>query len=417
MSKLPPKSPHCEDNKAANKKCLLLYSGGVDTSICVHLLSQYYGYEVITLTIDVCQDEKICQQMAVKAKKLGATKTIVYDAKKEFADKYISQVIKANGFYDDHYPLGTSLARPMQAALAVKIAQQEKVDAVAHGCKGRGADAFRLNMVFNYLLPDDIELVLPINDWWPTRQEEIDFAYANKIPVPVPQDNPYSYDDNILSNAINYGSIDDIKEPAPEKAYKWTVPAQKAPAQPQQIQLGFKEGLPVSLDGKKISLDQLMIKLNQLGGKHGIGRMDMIENGLYGNKFRWIYEAPAAEILISAHQELEKLALPAETLYFKQEVADKKWAKAAYKSFFYSPLTSALMKLIDETQQYVTGKVTLQLYKGKVSVIKRVCANTLTQLDPKDLVPQETMDKVPYGFEEYAFASKHQEVIGQHFSN
>lgn len=416
MTKLPAKSPNYGENKKNGKTCLLLYSGGVDTSICVHLLKEYYGYKVLTLTIDVCQDQQICKTMAQKAKKLGAIKTIIYDAKKEYANQYATKVIKANALYDDQYPLGTSLARPMQAAIAVKTAIKEKVDAVAHGCKGRGADAFRLNMVFNYLLPKKIKLVLPINDWWPSRQEEINFAYANKIPVPVPQNNPFSYDDNILANAINYGAIDDITNLAPAQAYKWTQPIEKTPDAPDMMEVEFVKGLPVSLDGQKLELADIMLKLNKLGGKHGIGRVDMIENGLYGNKFRWIYEAPAAEILISAHREIEKLVLPKETLYYKQEIVDKKWTKLAYHSFFYSPLAKALFNFIEEIQQYVNGKIKMKLFKGKVWIISRHCEATLTKLDPKDIVPPEIMDKVPYGFEEYSFMAKHPQIVEQYFN-
>ena len=215
MAKTPQKSPDFQENKKLNKKCLLMYSGGVDTSLCVHLLQQYYGYQVITLTIDVCQDKTWAKAMAKKAKKLGAVKAIVVDAKDEYADKYLSQIIKANGVYDDYYPLGTSIARPWQAKIGVEVAKKEQVDAIAHGNKGRGAGAFQFDMVFNFLLPKGMKLVAPIGDWWPTRQEEIDYAYKHQVPVPVTQDNPFSYDDNIMSNAINYGDIDEIDKLVP----------------------------------------------------------------------------------------------------------------------------------------------------------------------------------------------------------
>ena len=415
MAQYPSKSPHYEENKKAKKKCVLMYSGGLDTSICVHLLQEYYGYEVITLTIDVLQNEKDAQNMAEKAKKLGAIKSIVYDAKEEFAEQFASQVIKANGMYDDKYPLGTSLARPMQAKIATEVAIKEGAQAVAHGCKGRGADAFRLNMTFNYMLPDNIKLVMPINDWWPTRQEEVDYAYEKGIPVPVSQENPFSYDDNILSNAINYGSIDDIEQPAPEHAFKWTVPIEEAPDKAEELEIEFKQGLPVAINGEKMKLADMIFKLNILVGKHGIGRMDMIENGLYGNKFRWVYEAPAAEVLIMAHVDLEKIVLPQQSLYFKHHVIDKKWTELAYKSFFYSPLCKSLMAFIDTMQEYVNGSVTLKLYKGRAHIVKRKSDDSLIKLDPKDIVAREDMDVVPYGFEEYSFASKHNEVVKSHF--
>lgn len=413
MSKLPTKSPQFVENKKQNKSCLLLYSGGVDTSICVHLLQKYYGYKVITLSINVFQDKQWGEKMAKKAKLLGAEKTIVYEAKNIFADKYLSKVIKANGMYDDKYPLGTSVARPMQAKIAVEVALKEKVHAIAHGCKGgsTGADAFRLNMVFNYLLPKDIKLVMPINDWWPTRQDEIEFAYANNIPVPVPQNNPFSYDDNIMSNAINFGVIDDIKNPVPEEVFKWTVPIEKTPNKSEIIEVEFKKGLPIKLNKKVMKLAELLETLNSMAGKHGIGRVDMIENGLYGNKFRWVYEAPAAQILINVHKEIERLVLPKQTLYFKHHIIDTEWTKLAYHSFFYSPLASALMSFIESTQKYVSGIVKIKLFKGSTSIIGRSSNFTLTKLDAKNMVPREMMDMVPYGYEEYSFASKHKEVI------
>ncbi|MBI3366626.1 argininosuccinate synthase [Candidatus Roizmanbacteria bacterium] len=414
MSKLPIKSKDFEENKKQKKSCILLYSGGVDTSICVYLLQKYYGYKVTTLSINVFQDKNWAQDMAKKAKQLGAEKTIVYEAKDIFANNYLSKVIKANAMYDDKYPLGTSMARPMQAKIAVEIAIKEGADAIAHGCKGRGADAFRLNMVFNYLLPKEMKLVMPINDWWPTRQEEVDFAYENNIPVPVPQDNPFSYDDNIMSNAINYGVIDNIEKSPPEEAFKWTVPVDEAPNKAETIEIEFQKGLPIKLNNKTMKLAELIQKLNIIGGKHGIGRIDMIENGLYGNKFRWVYEAPAAEILIDAHKEIERLVFPKESLYFKHYVIDKQWTKLAYHSFFYSPLSSALMSFIDIMEQYVHGKVKIKLFKGKAWIMSRKTDDSLTKLDPKDIVAKEVMDIIPYGFEEYSFASKHESVIADY---
>ncbi len=348
MAKMPKQSSDYQENKKLKKKCLLMYSGGVDTSVCVHLLQKYYGYEVITLTIDVCQDKTWAKAMAKKAKKLGAVKAIVVDAKDEYADKYLSQIIKANGFYDDYYPLGTSIARPWQAKIGVEVALKEKVDAMAHGNKGRGAGAFQFDMVFNFLIAKDMKLVAPIGDWWPTRQEEIDYAYQHKIPVPVPQDNPFSYDDNIMSNAINYGDIDEIDKLVPEEAFKWTVAVEQAPDKAELVTLEFKHGLPVKLDGKQMKLAALIQHLNFVGGKHGIGRIDMIENGLYGNKVKWVYEAPAAQILIEAHKELEKLVLPKQTQYFKHEIVDKQWAKLVYHALVYSPLAKALMAFIED---------------------------------------------------------------------
>lgn len=413
-TKLPSISPDFSENSKLHKKCLLLYSGGVDTSICVFLLQKYYGYEVITLTIDVCQDVSWAKNMAKKAKKLGAIKSLIYEAKDEYADTYLSQVIKANGLYDDHYPIGTSIARPWQAKIAVDIAKQLKVDAIAHGNKGRGAGAFQFNMVINFFMPKQMKLVTPIGDWWPTRSEEVAFALVNNIPIPVPQDNPFSYDDNLMSNAINYGDIDDMGLEVPEAAFKWTVPVEKAPNDPDIITLEYKKGLPVVLNGKKLGLADMFLTLNKLGGKHGIGRVDMIENGLYGNKFKWVYEDPAAQILIYAHKEIEKLVLPKETLWFKHELIDKKWTKLVYHALVYSPLAKALTAFIDHIQPYINGKITLKLYKGGYMVIKREAMSALVNVDSHNLTFNFGLDTVPYGFEEYSFASKHPDVFVGH---
>lgn len=414
MTKMPKLAPDFQENKKKKKKCLLMYSGGVDTSLCVHLLQKYYGYQVITLTIDVCQDKTWAKLMAKKAKQLGAVKAIVVDAKNEYADKYLSQIIKANGFYDDYYPLGTSIARPWQAKIGVEAAKKEKVDAIAHGNKGRGAGAFQFDMVFNFLMAKNIKLVAPIGDWWPTRQEEIDYAYKYKIPVPVPQDNPFSYDDNIMSNAINYGDIDEIDKEVPEAAFKWTVSVEEALDKQELISLEFKQGLPVKLNGQKLKLAELLQELNVIGGKHGVGRIDMIENGLYGNKVKWVYEAPAAQIIIEAHKELEKLVFPKMTQNFKHEVADRQWAKLVYHAMVYSPLAKALMSFIDYLQQYVNGEVTVKLFKGKATITKRKCEGSLIGLEAKTLALNWGAVEVPYGFEEYSFAKKHPEVIAAH---
>src|SRR3990167_1997673 len=415
MKHLPKKSQDFEENKKHNKKVLLMYSGGVDTSISVYLLKHFYGYQVITLTIDVCQDTTWAKRMAKKAKKLGAVKTIIYDGKQEYASNYLSQIIKANAMYDDYYPVGTSIARPWQAKIGVDIAKKEKVDAIAHGNKGRGAGAFQFNMVFNYFSTGDMKLVTPIGDWWPTRQEEVEFAFENNIPVPVPKNNPFSYDDNIMSNAINYGDIDDIGKQPPEEAFKWTVPIEKAPDKPEYIELEFKNGLPIKLNNQKIKLSEMIQKLNIIAGKHGIGRIDMIENGLYGNKFKWVYEAPAAQIIIYCHKEIEKLVLPKETLNFKHHVIDKKFASLIYHALVYSPLAKALMCFIDYVQPYIEGKITIKLFKGNFTVIKRQSKYSLVGIESHNLKLKLDLDTIPYGFEEYSFSLKHPKVFDHHY--
>lgn len=412
--KLPVKNENYEENLKKGKTCLLMYSGGVDTSVCVHLLKHYYGYKVITFSVDVCQDQEFAKKMAKKAEKLGAVKTIIYEGKNEFADKYLSQVIKANAMYDDYYPVGTSIARPWQAKLGIDLAGKLGVNAIAHGNKGRGAGAFQFNMVMNFFMPRNLKLETPIGDWWPSRKDEVEFAVKNNIPIPVDPANPFSYDDNIASNAINYGDIDDTTKEVPEIAFKWTKPIEKTPDKAIFIELEYKKGLPVKLNGKFIKLSELFVKLNVLGGRLGIGRVDMLENGLYGNKLKWVYEAPAAQILIYGHKELEKLILPKETLLYKHEFIDKKWTKLVYHALVYSPLASALMAFIDKTQKYIDGKIVLKLFKGNLTVISRQSDSSLVNIEAKNLFLNLSIDEVPYGFEEYSFASKHPEVFSMH---
>lgn len=412
--KLPKKSPDYEENIKNKKTCLLLYSGGVDTSVCVYLLQKYYGYRVITFTVDVCQDTAWAAAMAKKAKKLGAIKTIVYDGRDEYAKKYLTQIIKANALYDDYYPIGTSIARPWQAKIAMDIAKKLNVHAIAHGNKGKGAGAFQFNMVLNFFMPKKVKLVAPIGDWWPSREDEVAFAINNKIPIPVSQKNPFSYDDNIMSNAINYGAIDVIDKSVPEEAFKWTVPIERTPDKPSVIEIEFKNGIPVYLNKQKMKLATLFQKLNTLGGKHGIGRVDMIENGLYGNKFKWVYENPAAQMIIYSHKELEKLILPKETLWFKHDVIDKKWTQLIYQSLVYSPLAQSLMTCIENMQKYVNGTIWLKLYKGSFVVIKRQTKDSLVGIDSHNFKLRQELDTVPFGFEEYLFSSKHPEVFTNH---
>lgn len=399
--KQPVQSPDYEKNVKEGKTCLLMYSGGVDTSISVMLLKQYYGYDVITCTVDLGQKVQDPVTMGKKALKLGAVKHVTVDAIAQFAKDWILPSLLANAYYDEKYCLSTSIARPITAKKAVETAQKLKVDAIAHGCKGHGADAFRLNMVFQFLAPK-LPVIMPIRDWNPSRAGEVAFAVKKHIPIPVSHKNPFSYDENLWGVAINYGTVDSIEKPVPEETFIWTVPPLKAPEKPAMVTIGFKQGIPVTLNGTAMGLVRLIDTLNTLGGKHGIGRKDMIENGLYGNKFRWVYECPAADILITSHKELEKVVLPKQTLYFKEQIVDKKWAELAYNSFFYTPLMDGLNAFIKTMQASVTGSVTLLLYKGSIQVVSRQSGNSLVTS-----VSHMVKDTVPYGYEEHLFTAVH----------
>lgn len=403
--KQPIMSPDYQNNKKNKKTCLLMYSGGVDTSICVYLLQKYYGYQVITASVDLGQKFQNPKVMGQKAIKLGAIRHITIDAEKEFCEDFVLKALWANAYYDEKYCLSTSIARPLTAKKAIEAALRLKVDAIAHGCKGRGADAFRLNMVFQFLA-SKMPVVLPIHDWNPSRADEAAFAHKNNIPIPVDWQNPFSYDENLWGVAINYGTIDNIAMQVPPQAYKWTIAPEKAPDSPAIIEIEFKKGFPVKLNGKKIELVELIDQLNVLGGAHGVGRKDMIENGLYGNKFHWVYECPGADILITSHKELEKVVLPKSTLYFKEQIVDKKWAELAYNSFWYSPFMDGLNAFIAKMQTFVSGTVCLKLYKGGVSILTRTSSHSLI----KSIV-SEVKDTVPYGYEEYVYLGTHPEHI------
>ncbi len=389
-----------------NKKVILMYSGGLDTSCCVKLLQDKYGLEVITVLGDVGQKADF-KALEEKALKLGAVKHYTVDCKKEFAEKYVSKAIKANALYCGYYPVSTSIARPIVALKSIEIAKKEGAANIAHGCKGRGADYFRFMVFLKHFAPE-LKIVSPITDWWPTRDEEAEYAYKNKIPVPISKEQPFSYDENLWGNAINYGDIDDIEKTVPEACFKWTVPLEKAPDKAEQVTVTFEKGTPTKLNGKKMDAVKLIDTLNELGGKHGIGRVDMIEDGVYGTKFKWVYEVPAAHILVEAHKELEKIALTKDTLTFKDGV-DKKWAELAYNAFWFNPLIKGLESFEDEMQQFVNGEVTFKLYKGNAQIVKRSTKHSLIIPYDKDSVVQ-----VPYGLQDAVFIKANPQVLADY---
>jgi argininosuccinate synthase len=389
-----------------NKKVVLMYSGGLDTSVCVKLLQDKYGLEVITVLGDVGQKADF-KALEDKALKLGAVKHYTVDCKKKFAEKYVWKALKANALYCDYYPVSTSIARPIIALKAIEIAKKEGAANIAHGCKGRGADYFRFMVFLKHFAPE-LKIVSPITDWWPTRDEEVAYAYQNNIPVPISKDQPFSYDENLWGNAINYGDIDDIEKIVPEGCFKWTVPLEQAPDKAEIINLKFEDGIPTHINGEKMDAVELIMTLNEVGGKHGIGRVDMIEDGIYGTKFKWVYEVPAAQILVEAHKELERIVLTKDTLIFKDEV-DKKWAKLAYDAFWFNPLIKGLEAFEEEMQGYVNGEVTLKLYKGNIKMMKRSTKHSLIIPYDKDSVVQ-----VPYGLEDAVFIKANPQVLASY---
>ncbi|CDO04578.1 argininosuccinate synthase [Oceanobacillus picturae] len=360
------------------EKIVLAYSGGLDTSVAVKWLQDKYNYDVIAVALDVGEGKDL-EFVKEKALKVGAIKSYVIDAKELFANQFVLPALKSNLLYEGKYPLISALSRPLIAKVLVNIAEKEGAIAVAHGCTGKGNDQVRFDVAFTALNPS-LKIVAPVREWAMSREEEMKYAKENGIPVPVDIDNPFSIDQNLWGRSNECGVLEDPWAEAPEEAYDLTVNPVDAPDVPETIQITFKEGTPVSLDGEALSLDKLILKLNEIAGKHGVGRIDHVENRLVGIKSREIYEAPAALTLIAAHQELEALTLPREVAQFKP-IVEQKLAQTVYDGLWYSPLTNALKAFIEETQAHVSGTVKVKLYKGHAQVVGRESAQSLYDFD------------------------------------
>ena len=354
------------------KKVVLSYSGGLDTSICIPLLRERYGYDkVITVTVDVGQVSSNLKEAEEKAAKLS-DKHYTVDANEEFVHEYIFPLIKANGCYEG-YVLGTAIARPLIAKKTVDVAKREGADALAHGCTGKGNDQLRFEAVFR---TTNLEVVAPMRDLDMTREGEIEYAREHDIPTPVTKAKPWSVDENIWSRSIEGGKLEDPAYVPPEEIFRWTASLEKAPDRAETVEIGFEKGTPVSLNGKKLGGVDLIKKLNEVGGKHGVGRTDIVEDRVLGLKTRENYEHPAATILLKAHRDLEQLVLTRAELKFKAMVDDV-WAELAYHGLVDDPLMADLNAFIDKTQERVTGFVKVRLFKGNASVIARRSPNAL----------------------------------------
>ena len=350
------------------KKIVLAYSGGLDTSIAVGWLKER-GFEVIAYCGDVGQ--KIdAKKLAKKAKDTGVKKLIIKDLKNEFVKDYIIPAIKANAIYEDKYFLSTALSRPIIAKAQVEIAKKEKAGYLGHGCTGKGNDQVRFEMGFASLAPN-LKVVAPAREWdFASREEQVDYALKHKIPVDITKKSPYSIDKNIWGVSIECGVLEDPTKVLPEDAYLITQSLKNAPTEEAAIKISFKEGVPVALNGKKMSVYKIIEKLNALGGKHGIGRSDMIENRSVGIKSREVYEAPAAAILVAAHKELEAMTLDKATMHYKA-ILEKQYTDLIYHGYWFTPLKEAIDAFINKTQSVVTGVISLKLYKGNITVASR----------------------------------------------
>ncbi|MGG3738181.1 argininosuccinate synthase [Aeribacillus pallidus] len=346
------------------EKVVLAYSGGLDTSVAIQWLKDL-GYEVIAVCLDVGEGKDL-EFIQKKALQVGALKSYVIDAKEEFANEYALVALQAHTLYEGKYPLVSALSRPLIAKKLVEIAELERATAVGHGCTGKGNDQVRFEVSIKALNPS-LKVVAPVREWSWSREEEIEYAKQRGIPIPVDIDSPYSIDQNLWGRSNECGILEDPWAAPPEEAYDLTSSIEDAPDKPEWIEIEFEKGVPVAINGQTYPLYELILTLNQLAGKHGVGRIDHVENRLVGIKSREVYECPAAITLIKAHKELEDLTLVKEVAHFKPFI-EQKLAELIYNGLWFSPLKNALVSFLKETQQVVTGTVRVKLFKGHAIV-------------------------------------------------
>ncbi|MGK7955211.1 MAG: argininosuccinate synthase [Crocosphaera sp.] len=351
------------------KKVVLAYSGGVDTSVCIPYLKHEWGVdEVITLAADLGQGDELGPIQA-KALKSGAVESLVEDATKEFVTDYAFKAIKANALYESRYPLSTALARPLISKLLVEAAEKYGADAVAHGCTAKGNDQVRFDLGILALNPT-LKVLAPAREWNMSREQTIAYGEKFGLDFPVKKSSPFSIDRNLLGRSIEAGPLEDPMTEPPEEIYLMTKAIADTPDTPEYVEIGFEKGIPVSLNGQTLDPVTLISQLNDLVGKHGVGRLDMIENRVVGIKSREIYEAPALLVLIDAHRDLESLTLTADVTQYKKGI-EETYSHLIYRGLWYSPLKESLDAFIDHTQERVTGMVRIKLFKGNANIVGR----------------------------------------------
>ncbi|MBI5699965.1 argininosuccinate synthase [Candidatus Saganbacteria bacterium] len=357
------------------KKVVLAYSGGLDTSIMIKWLKDNYHCEVICFAADVGQAEEL-KGLKEKALKTGAAQIFIEDLTVEFARDFLFPMIKSGAVYEGQYLLGTSVARPLIAKKQVEIAKKVGADAVAHGATGKGNDQVRFELTYKALAPE-LKIIAPWREWeLGGREEEIEYALKHNIPIPVSKKKPYSSDRNLWHISYEGGILEDPWFEPQENMFLLTTSPEKAPNAPEYLEVGFEKGEPQTLNGKKLAPVKLIQELNKIGGRHGIGRVDIVENRLVGIKSRGVYETPGGTLLYAAHQALESLTLDRDTLHYKQLIAQR-YAELVYYGQWYTPLKEALDAFIEKTQTNVTGVVRLKLYKGNCTVAGRKSPQSL----------------------------------------
>nr|MBC7243750.1 argininosuccinate synthase [Chloroflexota bacterium] len=356
--------------KGKFKKVVLAYSGGLDTSVIVPWLKENYGCEVITFTADVGQGAEELVGLEEKALATGASKAYIQDLREEFLREYAFPTMQAGAIYERQYLLGTSFARPIIVKYLVKVAEQEAADAVAHGCTGKGNDQVRFELSVKALNPY-LHTIAPWREWeLRSREDELAYARAHNIPVSATEKSIYSRDRNLWHLSHEGGMLEDPWVEPEEDLFCITVAPEKAPDKPHYLTIDFEQGVPVAIDGVAMGPVQLLTQLNELGGAHGVGRVDMVENRLVGMKSRGVYETPGGTILYTAHQGLESICLDRETLHYK-ELVGHRYAELVYYGLWFTPLREALDAFVAKTQERVTGTVRVKLYKGSCVVVGR----------------------------------------------
>ena len=354
------------------EKLILAYSGGLDTSVAIAWLKK--DYDVIAVCLDVGEGKDL-EFIHDKALSIGAVESHVLDVKDEFAEDYVLPALQAHAYYEQKYPLVSALSRPLISKKLVEMAHKTGATAIAHGCTGKGNDQVRFEVAISALDPS-LKVVAPVREWKWAREEEIKFAIEHGVPVPANLDSPYSVDQNLWGRANECGVLENPWNEAPEDAFGITVAVEDAPDTPEYVDIEFKEGKPVAINGQEMKLADLIQKLNVMAGAHGVGRIDHVENRLVGIKSREIYECPGAVTLLAAHKEIEDLTLVREVSHFKP-IMENELSNLIYNALWFSPATKAIMAYIKETQKVVNGTAKVKLYKGSARVVARKSPNSL----------------------------------------
>ncbi|MEQ8834534.1 MAG: argininosuccinate synthase [Miltoncostaeaceae bacterium] len=356
-------------------RVVLLYSGGLDTSVMLKWIQDEYDAEVIALCVDLGQPADDFEAVRLKALNLGAVESLVVDAKEEFVRDYVAPSIRANARYQGGYPLFTTLGRPLLAKLAVQVAREHDADTVAHGCTGKGNDQVRIEATVATLAPE-LRVIAPVREWAMGRDEEIAYAEEHGIPVTSTVARPYSIDDNLWGRSSEGGTIEDLETAPPDDVFELVTHPTKAPDREEDVVLGFRDGLPVSLDGVEMGLVELIQRVAEIGCRNGVGIVDHIEDRVVGLKVRDLYEVPAAEIILTAHRELEKLVCTGRENHLKPTL-DALWAQLAYEGLWYEPLLADINAFMDAVNARVEGQITMRLYKGNAVAVTRASPNAL----------------------------------------